>query len=279
MTTSIVKIIYFYLPFMISIRAFSFKTMNGRYSYSTQSSTKLNAAKSNFNTLSVLCLHGKGNSGDTFKKILHPLEVRLKSKMKHCEVEFDYLNAPFQMQEDNVEKLQWWKMPPGVRSFNALEYEGFEETSVLVRDTMLSKNYDIVIGHSQGAILLSALFSSKKWTENVLRERNDSEICKLKGLVLNGCAWPNPFSSQMETFNSMQIKVEQDQNTSYVPKMLFIIGEADKINPPESAEKVRYAFSKGGVDVTSCYHERGHAVPVDNEKALESIVDWISTLL
>lgn len=266
---------------MISIRvatSFTSKTMNRLYTYSTQSSTKRNSVKSNDDTFSVLCLHGKGNSGDTFKKILYTLEVRLKSKMNHCKVEFDYLDAPFQMQEDNIEKLQWWTMPPGVRSFNALEYEGFEETSILVRETMLSKNYDMVLGHSQGAILLSALFSSKEWTENVLRERNDSEICKLKGLVLNGCAWPNPFSSQMETFDSMQMKVEQDEDTSYVPSMLFIIGEVDKINPPESAEKVRDAFCQRGVDVTSCYHERGHAIPVDNEKALETIVDWISAL-
>eukprot|EP01083_Nonionella_stella_P041699 112959_1 len=79
--------------------------------------------------INILCLHGKGNCGSTFQKILAPLEEALKSNRSNSNTNscnsgvkfnFDYLTAPFSMgadnnennDNDNNERMQWWTLPP-----------------------------------------------------------------------------------------------------------------------------------------------------------------------
>jgi predicted esterase len=233
----------------------------------------------------ILCLHGKGNNGKSFQTILEPLEkdlgTRLASLNEINTVEFDYLTAPFDMDEDGDGKhlkMEWWTLPPGVRSFNAKEYGGFKQSSALVENALLEKDYDFIIGHSQGAILLSALLSCEDWKDRVYGSTKARPVRKqAMGHVFNGSAWPNPFTEQLERFSSnAKTSVE---NSATKPKNLFIIGERDNINPLEGAERVRDAFKKGGLEVTSCYHSGGHSLPVADSAVLGEIVDWIVKLV
>jgi predicted esterase len=232
----------------------------------------------------ILCLHGKGNNGQSFKEVLQPFEESLlqhsssspSSSSSQLSFNFEYITAPFPMDESDNKNMdmQWWTLPPGVRSFNAKEYQGFEESANKVNDELTKKEYDFILGHSQGAILLSALMTSDSWMSN-------NKGAKL-GYILNGCAWPNPFTDEMTNFKYQSSSVEVEgsersqQQQQQQPKLLFVIGEKDKINPPEGAIRVRDALSKGGMtDIDTCYHPGGHAVPVRNVDALNEMTKWV----
>jgi len=233
----------------------------------------------------ILCLHGKGNNGLSFQTILKPLEkvleTRLTSRNDMKRVRFDYLTAPFAMEDDGDgchSKMQWWTLPSGVRSFNAKEYGGFEQSSALVENKLLENEYDFILGHSQGAILLSALISCDEWTDRVYgRIKSQPARKQAMGYIFNGSAWPNPFTEQMEGFAYQ--KKNKLEISEIKPKTFFVIGERDTVNPPEGAERVRDAFKQGGLEVESCYHDGGHSVPVSDTAVLAEIADWIADLV
>eukprot|EP01083_Nonionella_stella_P285081 970460_1 len=200
--------------------------------------------------------------------------------------------------------MQWWTLPPGTRSFNAKEYEGFEASKQMVENALHEKNYQFVFGHSQGAILTSALltmkgddniFTSKsKVNANSNANSNVNLNATPLGFILNGNAWPNPYSETLEHYQYQSSDQEssssivdgensecksQSQSQSKSPQVLFVVGESDKINPPEGAIRVRDAMARGGLHVNTCYHPGGHAVPVKDEKALGEMVDWIHKII
>ena len=134
-------------------------------------------------------------------------------------------------------------------------------------------NYDIVFGHSQGAILTAALLSihSKLWTGTNAP----------KGFIFNGVAWPNPYKSNMQALSTI---VPQEQtNKSNLPQVLFIMGKLDDINPIESAQRVSGAFENAGLPISIIEHDGGHSVPYksddDSLRALDEVVDWIMTII
>lgn len=221
--------------------------------------------------LNVLFLHGKGSNAQKFRNQISPLEEKLQSQAAAMNVKFhfDYLDAPFLMSNDTLgNEREWWTLPPGVRSFHAKEYQGFDISKSLVWNAVQNKKYDFIVGHSQGAILLSALITSQDWNVDV------------KGYILNGAAWPNPFDDQMNKFCEEKEYMSSSSSLNQ-SKILFIIGDADTINPPESAIKVRNALEHNGsgfkkhIHVDTIHHSGGHAVPVKDEMALQSITDWI----
>ena len=123
--------------------------------------------------------------------------------------------------------------------------------------------YDVVLGHSQGAILTSALLSLHK----ELR-RQDLRF------ILNGVALPNPYKDSLES-------LKEGRSESSGPEVLFVMGKADKINPIESARVVHDAFQLANFDTNVVIHDGGHSVPFgkneDSLRALEEIADWILT--
>ena len=280
----------------------------------------------------VLCLHGKGNNAQSFQQILKPLEEKISLQLLQVDeqfrasdvVNFDYITAPFPMEvgdKDNNAStsttttattisstasnvgFQWWTLPPGVRSFNAKEYQGFEQSAEKIYQQLQQKDYDFIIGHSQGAILLSALLAtsssnssssttSTSSTQTSKEKRNDLfQFKSVRGYLLNGCAWPNPYTDQMTTFqyehnHKNDSKHEYDEEEEgdknpHPPQILFVIGERDKINPPEGAERVKHALKQGGLKdyLSTCYHPGGHSVPVQNEEALNEMSNWFMNLL
>lgn len=237
------------------------------------------------NVFRILCLHGKGGNGEEFLKRLLPLRTLLENsliaddeKRKKSEllsIKWEALTAPYQI-SDTDDAYAWWTMSPGFRSFNADEYIGFDESASNVMNAVLPRssdsstttapteyNYDLILGHSQGAILLAALLAT-----NIDLQRSNCSY------ILNGAAWPNPYKKALNSL-SQQANHELKKET----KMLFVMGKNDTINPIESAKQVHDCYQTAGLDVSITYHEGGHSVPngrdSDSERALKDICNFI----
>ena len=229
-------------------------------SASRLSSTSMDVASSTTTPFKVLALHGSGGTAEEFPKRLEALSkalVSYSSDGDNLELEITSVQAPF-VKEDGY---SWWTMPPGVRSFNAKEYTGFEESATKVLDVWENGGFDIVLGHSQGAVLVGALLALKR-----------TPYHPPGGYILNGVSFPNPYTEQLESLN---VDIDDDSNGS--PNILFLLGRRDQIAPNSTGEKLRDLLAKGGYDVSSCYHDGGHGFPeedVDNE-AMKTIAEWI----
>jgi predicted esterase len=135
--------------------------------------------------LRVLLLHGSGGTADGFTEIMqHWREAAaatssITSITQQMDLEFTAIQAPC-VKEDGY---SWWSMPPGIRSFTADSYEGFDESTERVLHAMQQQDppFDLVVGHSQGAILATALLALGKIPQH-----------PRGGYILNGVAWPNP---------------------------------------------------------------------------------------
>jgi predicted esterase len=207
-------------------------------------------------TLRVLALHGSEEDAEEFPYRLSALNEALGN---HANMKLDItaVQAPF----PKGSGYSWWTMPPGVRSFNAKEYDGFEESATRVLDVWKTaqKEYDIVLGHSQGAILIASLLALKRTPYHP----------KL-GYIVNGVAFPNPFTEDIES-----LTVEDDE-ANHTPSILFILGRRDKITPNSSGEQLREGLAKAGFQVDSCYHGGGHGLPqLNDSESLVEIVRWI----
>ena len=201
-------------------------------------------------TVQVLALHGSEGNGTHFIQQLEPLMDSLSRH--HIELLFISITAPFAKGSG----FAWWTMPPGVRSFAAKEFEGFETSASLVLDVMNEIGpFDVVLGHSQGAIMIAALLALKRIS-----------VHPRMGYILNGVAMPNPYRKELES-----LKVED----SVAPRVLFVFGENDKINPLEIGEEVKSYMVQAGFATSTCYHPGGHSVPVNDENALQTISKFV----
>jgi predicted esterase len=211
-------------------------------------------------TLRVLALHGSEENAEEFP---HRWSALNETLVNHANMKLDItaVQAPF----PKGSGYSWWTMPPGVRSFHAKEYEGFEESATKVLDVWKTaqNEYDVVLGHSQGAILIASLLVLKRTPYHP----------KL-GYIFNGVAFPNPFTANIE---SLTVKDHNDDNNNnHIPNILFILGRQDKITPNSSGEQLRERLSKAGFQVDSCYHDGGHGPPQLNDPStLIEIVRWI----
>ena len=127
-------------------------------------------------------------------------------------------------------------------------------TSDPAYDTGVSAAPDLVVAHSQGAILTTALLALRRLGD---MERPHPAL----GYVLNGVAWPNPMTNDLEALRLPQRKMSLS-TSSQPPRVLMIVGRRDAMNPPEQATRVRDALTRAGFDVTFLQHDGGHAVPV-----------------
>ena len=228
-------------------------------SSSSLSPTEMDAGSSNVTAtrLKVLALHGSGGTAEEFPNRLVALNKALSfhtRENERLELEITSVQAPF-VKENG---FSWWTMPPGVRSFNAKEYTGFEESATKVLDIWETGGFDLVLGHSQGAILVGALLALKR-----------TPYHPPGGYIMNGVSFPNPYSQNLES-----LKDDSDQDSS---RILFLLGKRDEIAPNATGEKLRDLLGQGGFDVSSCYHEGGHGFPEEDvdDPSLQSIVDWI----
>jgi hypothetical protein len=81
----------------------------------------------------ILCLHGKGGDGkQVLSKSLMPLRSVVEKRLAYdatndyvedkITVEWETITAPYALDPDDDSRgYSWWKMPPGMRSYNAEE--------------------------------------------------------------------------------------------------------------------------------------------------------------
>jgi predicted esterase len=284
------------------------------------------------NILRVLALHGSGGDAKSFTRTMSSWNDFLATEtssihhastsaaasaavgdLKDYEFQFSAVSGPVQQQDGG---LSWWSMPPLVRSFNATTYTGFEESATVVLDQLAAMSelssspssssssssdsttktldeegrgavVDLVIGHSQGAILTTALLAL---------EKIPTRLSPRLGYILNGVAWPNPFTQQLESLRLIELSPpcplssssssssssNNDASSSMNQnRVLILIGRADSINPPQQAFRVKEALHVAGFHVTVIEHDGGHAVPVpstrhDTHETMRQIMDWIA---
>lgn len=149
-------------------------------------------------------------------------------------------------------------MPPGIRSFQATQYVGFDASAQLVLDAYRDKEFDCIVAHSQGAILITALLALNRIPKH-----------PKNGYILNGLAFPSPFS---DAFDRTKFDASQQ------PRILLLVGENDTINPPEQALRVNNALIRAGANTQMIFHQGGHAVPALEGHILNDVADWITTV-
>lgn len=232
-------------------------------------------------SIKILALHGKGSDGESFARQMQPLEAALLSASErlldgHVSFEFDYPTAPYGLGDDGDGRA-WWTLRPGERSFTAREYIGYEQSATLVENKLCQgPGFDFVIGHSQGAILLSSLLASSDrlskqcFIDNKGGGGESTTARNLRGFVFNGSAWPNPNGRFLDDF-----QVPVSPKPWKAQEALFVIGTKDSINPPEGAERVRQSFAGGGLPVQTVEHGGGHSFPTSlDPDSLEKIAEW-----
>ena len=228
----------------------------------SSSITATAAAATTSKSIRCLGLHGSGgNKDEFFKTVKHALG----GTYDNCSIVT--IDAPFPKEGG----FCWWTMPPGTRSFNADEYIGFEQSANTVLEalgvpsqqddesgTAVDGTFDLVFGHSQGAILLSALLATNRIPQH-----------PRLGYILNGVAWPNPYSLEL---GRLQFIGDTNQD---VPRILFLTGIKDTINPPEGAKRVLDCLESAGATVQQHIHPAGHSVPVTDEDSMDAIKQWL----
>lgn len=215
-------------------------------------------------TIQVLALHGAEGNAQEFQRGL--TELAETAFFAHgVTLDIRAVNAP----HPRGDGYAWWTLPPGVRSKDAKEYQGIQESIERISQAVHPKDEggdnkakenasscpDLVVAHSQGAILTTALLATNQWP---------SHPPPKLGYILNGGAWPNPYTEPLET-------VQLPSSC----RVLIVTGEADRINPPEGQVRVQQALADAGASVTTIQHSGGHGVPTRNVDAVDQIVDWI----
>jgi predicted esterase len=227
---------------------------------STDSTNEATGASAS--TLRVLLLHGSGGTADGFTEIMqHWKDAAITQKQtQQIDLEFTAVQAPC-VKEDG---FSWWSMPPGIRSFSADSYDHFDESTDKVLQTMQQQDppFDLIVGHSQGAILAIALLALKKIPQH-----------PRGGYILNGVAWPNPYTRELEALRMA------DDDGAQAPRVLMIAGANDQMNPPEQAMRVQVALEQAGCPLTVVSHQGGHSVPTEKDETLETILQWIGKSL
>lgn len=220
----------------------------------SSSSSRLDMAAQNdsstLDRIRVLALHGSESDGKTMEMVVG--EFKENAFFAHgLELEITAIDAP----KEKGKGYAWWLMPPSVRSFNAKEYEGFDDSADKVIETVKAADppFDLVIGHSQGAILTTALLALERFPSH-----------PRLGYILNGVAWPNPYTNELESLS-----------LPGACRVLIVTGEADKINAPAQQERVQKTLDNAGCDVSVIRHGGGHSVPTQNGDAVEKIMEWV----
>lgn len=177
-------------------------------------------------SLKVVAIHGKGNTGEKFSKRLSPFVDLTKDK-----ADWIFPTAKYPVDDG----FAWWTLPPGVRSFDAKCFEGVDESIKQIEDLY---PFDVIIGHSQGAMLAAIILARGQLGHTEVRPQY---------AILSGAAWPAPFGPLLESVQSV-----------HDLRSLHIIGDADNVNPPAMAERV--ATLMGGEVLR---HTGGHVLPMD----------------
>jgi predicted esterase len=264
--------------------------------YSTTTDENPTAPK---NIIRILALHGSGGTGESMKeKTLNRWNELLTATAGSTSMHDEATSAnadddacvarsssspvvelqisTVEGHEPKEEGFAWWYLPPGERSSTATHYDGFEVSQSTVLEALSDASssserqplFDVILGHSQGAILITALLALQS-----ISQQQHPRI----GYILNGVAWPNPYTVELESLrvDSATTTSGEQQQQMLPPRVLIVIGERDTINTPDQAFRVATALEKAGYRVTTLTHPGGHAVPIRNDETWEAIHSWL----
>lgn len=196
----------------------------------------------------VLCLHGRCQSGSMMSNKIAGARRKLERVY-----DLDFLDAPFeietvvtndedQQQPPSPRQLEWWTRDESTGKPKSNVKEAFEYVMKSTKD----KDYDAVIGFSQGGLLGSAMVLMGAFPT-------------VRALVTAGSPFreepfetADQFISQLEPEESLNIK----QRGEGIPKLHFA-GETDKMVPVNSVQKLCEIGGNGRVII----HEKGHLFP------------------
>jgi predicted esterase len=198
----------------------------------------------------VLGLHGSGGTAQAFRQLLDVWNESLN--------DVQFTTSTVQGETPMENGFAWWRLGRGERSFTAT-YDGYDTSATTVLSHVKNDDSELIIAHSQGAILTTALLAQGLLGGTVPHPR--------VGYILNGVAWPNPYTLELDS-----LKV-----TGH-PRVLLITGVNDKITPPEQGFRVEAALKQAGCNLTVLLHPGGHSLPMpatSEDNAWEKIEAWI----
>lgn len=195
----------------------------------------------------ILCLHGYRQNKELFAKSAASLANKLKKI-----VVFEYINSPYLIGENEigyeagVDRRKWWSLQSKGELFEPIHYDLMNDATQYVADYYNSKQFDGILGFSQGSVVVQFLLLKK--------------MIKPKFAILIGT-----FPITDPDWAHIEFKVD-------VP-LLFCIGERDELVPEA---KTRELLDKLTVPFQICKYTGGHYVP-SNSDAIKEITDFIVT--
>ena len=190
--------------------------------------------------MKVLCLHGRCQSGAIMSNKIAGARKKLQRVY-----DLDFLDAPFEIEtvgEDQPRQLEWWTRDASTGKPQSNVKEAFE----YVIESTKNKDYDAVIGFSQGGLLGTAMVLMGAFP-------------KVRAVVTAGSPFreepflmSDQFLSELEKEESLKI----EQRGKDIPKLHFA-GETDQMVPVNSIEKLCETGGNGRIII----HEKGHLFP------------------
>jgi predicted esterase len=155
---------------------------------------------------------------------------------------------------------EWWTLPPGKRSFEATTFQGCEESIAIVEKYIESNNINMVIGHSQGAMLLAIILARRQ-----MNHANTQPF----GAILSSPAWPLPYKEMIEGVRRTCVEQRRWSPSPIPLHAVFTIGTQDKINPPSHTREIAHIFQESVSpnkenSIHVLEHPGGHILPQDN---------------
>jgi predicted esterase len=210
----------------------------------------------------MVALHGKGGNAAGFERYMQPLVAATSETW-----EWDFVEGPHSTGGDG---RAWWNLPPGVRTFEATELSGIEESLALLD---ARAPFDGVFGFSQGAMLAA-----------VACGRGLKGGTRPSVAVIVGAAFPTARGEDVRKLMRVETAAAEadgemrnaipERFAEVVPpveplvRSLHVVGKQDTMNPPAQAMRVAEAFFCAEL----LEHPGGHIVPMD-ERAMKAYVD------
>ena len=138
-----------------------------------------------------------------------------------------------------------------MRTFEAKELIGVEESLAMMDELW---PFNAVFGFSQGAMLASVVCA---------RGIGGDPSVLPEAAVITGAAYPMARGAELEAMREAPPKGLRS---------LHVIGDADRMNPPEQGRKVAGCFDGDGDSGNVLSHPGGHVVPLDDD-AIKAYVD------
>jgi len=192
----------------------------------------------------VLCLHGRCQSGAMMSNKIAGARKKLQRVY-----DLDFLDAPFEIEtvarndeEPPPRQLEWWTRDVSTGKPQSNVKEAFEYVIESTKD----KDYDAVIGFSQGGLLGTAMVLMGAFP-------------KVRAVVTAGSPFrEEPFETSCKFLSDLEAEESSktEQRGKDIPKLHFA-GETDQMVPVNSVEKLCETGGNGRVII----HEKGHLFP------------------